>query len=178
MKKQIFTRIWGTMLLSILCAGSLLAQDSKSKDKMKNMDMPYKATYSSKFAIGDQTHSKVILELWKDWDDNMLDRHADAFADTVVMHFSNGQMTKGKDSVIAGAKSYRGSMASAKSTVHALTPLRSLDMKENWVAIWGSEEVSWKDSKKTTISRHEVWRFNKDGKIDLMRQYEAKAQGQ
>jgi hypothetical protein len=179
MKKQIFARRGGIMLLCILCAGSLLAQESKPKDKMKNMDMPYKATYSSNFEMGNPAHCKLILELWKDWDDNMFDRHADAFADTVTMFFSNGQMSKGKDSVMASTKSYRGSMASAKSTIHAFMPLRSVDMKENWVAIWGSEEDTWKDGKKTMTTLHEIWRFNKDGKIDLMRQFEAKIpQGQ
>jgi hypothetical protein len=131
---------------------------------------PYTATYSSKFAIGNPAHAKMILDLWKDWDDNVVDRH-NYFADTVVMYFPDGSMIKGKDSCVAGAKKFRGSMASAKSELQAWTPLKSVDRNENWVAVWGTETDTYADGKTEKRDLHEIWRINKAGKIDFMKQF-------
>ena len=81
-------------------------------------DYPYKANYSSDFQIGNPANSKMILELWKDFDDNAFDRH-DYFADTAVMFLPDGSMIRGKDSILAGAKRFRGAMSSSTSTLDA-----------------------------------------------------------
>jgi len=152
-------------------------ENTKSKTKAKtsvkadDSPMPYIASYSSQFVMGDPAKGRIILELWKDFDENDFNRNKDMFADTVSMYFANGTIQKGRDSVLAGAKTYRSSLADVKSTVHAWMSLRSVDQKQNWVAIWGSEEVTEKDGKKRGSSLHEIWRFNKDGKVDEMRQF-------
>lgn len=135
--------------------------------------LPYKAAYTSDFKIGNPAYSKMVLELWKDWDDNTFDKH-DYFADTVVMYLPDSSVIKGKAESIDGAKKYRGSMASAKSVVHAWVPLYSNDKKENAICIWGTETDTWPDGKVTVRDVHEVWWFNKDGKISAMRQWTAK----
>lgn len=136
--------------------------------------LPYKAQYSSQFEMGDPAKSKMILELWKDWDDNNFSRHANYFADTVSMTFPSGEMVKGKDSVLASATRYRGSLASVKSTVDAWISTRSIDKNEDWVCIWGSETDVDKEGKSTTTHLHEIWRINKDGKVDYMQQFAGK----
>lgn len=155
-------------------------KDGDSKMKMKNdkgmmMDYPYTANYSSNFVIGNPAHAKMILDLWKDWDDNAFDRH-DYMADTVVMFFPDGTMAKGKQQTMDGAKKYRGGMASAKSSIDAWMPLKSTDKNEDWVAVWGSETDTWADGKTETRDIHEIWRINKDGKVDWMKQFTAKPQ--
>jgi hypothetical protein len=115
----------------------------------------------------------VILDLWKDWDDNAFDRH-DFFADTAVIFLSSGKVVKGKDSIVAGAMRERGSISSSKSTLEAWVPLKSVDKNQNWVALWGSETDTWADGKTETRDIHEIWRFNKDGKVDFMKQFDAK----
>jgi len=131
---------------------------------------PYTAEYSSNFKIGNPAQSKMILELWKDWDDNAFDRH-NYFADTIVMFLSDGGVIHGKDSCMAGAKRFRGSMTSAVSTISAWIPLKSVDKNEDWVAVWGSETDVFPDGKKEVRDLHEIWRFNKAGKVDFMKQF-------
>jgi hypothetical protein len=144
----------------------------KGEDGM-NMAYPYTATYSSNFIMGNPAHSKMILDLWKDWDDNAFDRH-DYWADTVVMYTPDGTVLKGKSGVVEGGKKFRGGLKSVTSTVDAWMPLKSTDRNEDWVAIWGTETDTWPDGKVDTYNVHEVWRINKDGKIDLMRQFTSK----
>ena len=152
-------------------------KDDNMKMKMKgangmNAALPYTATYSSNFAMGDPAHASMILDLWKDWDDNAFDRH-DYFADSVVMYLPDGSVVKGKAANLEGAKKYRGGMTSAKSTIDAWMPLRSLDKKQDWVAVWGTETDTWPDGKTETRDIHEIWRINKDGKVDWMKQFTA-----
>ena len=79
---------------------------AKSMGGMDNMDYPYTANYSSDFKMGNPAQAKMILELWKDWDDNAFDRH-DYMSDTVVMFFPDGTMAKGKQQTLEGAMKYR-----------------------------------------------------------------------
>ncbi|MEO6707219.1 MAG: hypothetical protein ABIN04_15375 [Ginsengibacter sp.] len=185
-------------LLIVICALSLIflckesfaqakvkAKENKSKMKdgnmkmkaksmggMDNMDYPYTANYSSDFKMGNPAQAKMILELWKDWDDNAFDRH-DYMADTLVMFLSDGSVIRGKDSCLAGAMRYRGAMSSAVSELDAWIPLKSIDRNENWVAVWGSETDTWPDGKTDKREVHEIWRINKDGKVDFMKQFAA-----
>ena len=134
---------------------------------------PYKATFSSSFKMGNQKYANKILELWKDWDNNVFTK-SDYFADTVTGYFPDGTTVKGKEAFIETGKKYRAGFTTVKSTVHAWAPLYSEDKKTDAVCIWGEEADTTPDGKTTTTNLHEVWFFNKDGKISAMRQWMAK----
>ena len=161
--KRLFTLAAALTAFLLICANSF-AQTSVS---------PYKVTYSADFKIGKPAQATRILELWKDWDDNQLDRH-DYFADTVSMIFSDGTVMKGKKENLEASKKYRGGFTKVVSTIHACIPLTSNDRKEEAVAIWGKEVNTMADGKEETRDIHEVWWFNKDGKVSSMRQWTAK----
>jgi hypothetical protein len=133
----------------------------------------YTAGYSSSFIIGDPSYSDKILMLWKDFENNTLDKHADFFADTVTMVLSNGTAIKGKADNLKSVMQYRNSIKNYKVTIEAWVSLKSTDRNENVVCIWGTEEYTDKDDKQVRSQAHEVWAFNKDGKIALMLQYAA-----
>lgn len=181
----------GVLVLVFLCKENfaqekLKVKENKSKmkdgeKKMKpkgmdsqNIDFPYTAAYSSDFEIGNPAHSKMILELWKDFDENAFDRH-DYMADTILMIFADGYMLKGKDSAMAGAKSYRSTLSSVTSTIDAWVPLRSKDKNEDWVAIWGTSVETGADGKINKMDVQEIWQINKDGKVVFMKQFASKA---
>ena len=146
----------------------------KAEYSTAQLDLPYTAEYSSNFMPGNPAHGKIIMELMKDWDNNTLDLHTDVFADTVFMMFPNGQSVRGKDSAIIMAKKVRGSFSSAKTNVEAWMPTKSVDRDEDWVLVWSREEDTDMNGNKTTVLLHEIWRINKDGKVDFMRQYMSK----
>jgi hypothetical protein len=131
----------------------------------------YTAGYSSSFKIADPSYSEKILTLWKDFESNTLDKHIEWFADTVNMMLASGNMIKGKAENLASVKQFRGSITNYKVTVDAWVSLKSTDKNGNSVCIWGNEEYTDKDGKQVKSRIHEVWGFNKDGKIDLMLQY-------
>jgi hypothetical protein len=135
---------------------------------------PYTASYSSQFTIGNAAYARQVLNLWKDYDNNMLDRSAAMFADTVSFVGDDGMSIRGKDSVMNAIKQLRSQFTTVKSSVDAYMPLRSTDRNEDWVAIWGREEDTNASGTTTTMIIHEIWRFNRDGKIDFVRQFTAR----
>ncbi|ANE51593.1 hypothetical protein SY85_14885 [Flavisolibacter tropicus] len=134
---------------------------------------PYTADYSSKFTMGNPEHARMVLSMWKDYDNNTFDRSAAMLADTVMFQAPNGMVIRGKDSVLNSVKQFRGQFSSVKSTVDAWVPMHSTDRNEDWVLIWGTENDT-NASGSTTNVIHEIWRVNRDGKIDFIRQYTAK----
>lgn len=130
----------------------------------------YKAAYSSNFTIADKAHANKILTLWKDFENNTLDKHIEWFADTVSMTLADGKTIKGKAENLKNVKEYRKGLSNYKVTVEAWVSLKSVDRDENVVCIWGNEEYTM-NGKKVKGSTHEVWGFNKDGKVSMMLQY-------
>ena len=151
--------------LLVVCFTTTMAQQTKA---------PYVAAYSSNFKIGNTAYANKILELWKDWDDNQLNRHEAYFADTLTMWGPDGSVTHGKAANLEAAAKFRGAFTKAISTVHAWVPLHVTDKNEDVVCIWGTEEDHFADGKVEKRDLHEVWWFNKDGKVSMIRQWAAK----
>ena len=165
--KQSFL-LTASLLLAFICTSSF------AQNKDMTAGSPYKATYSSKFMIGKSAYAQKILDLWKDWDDNNLDRHADYMADSLVMFLPDSSVVRGKKENLEGAKKYRSGFSKVTSILHAWVPLTSTDKNEDVVCVWGQETDTYPDGKVETRDIHEVWWFNKAGKITAMRQWTAK----
>lgn len=138
---------------------------------MSQTQSMYTANYSSNFKMSDAKYSEKILTLWKDFENNTLDKHIDLISDTVTMVMAQGGTVKGKADNLAGVKAFRGSVTNFKASVDAWMSLKSVDRDQNWVAIWGTESFTDKDGKAVTQRIHEIWGFNKDGKISIIMQY-------
>lgn len=151
----------------------------KEDDKMvikgegvgKDLVYPYTATYSSQFSPGAPAHAKLILDMWKAWDDNAFERVASWVADTVTLELPTGDVIKGKEAFLRESKAHRDQFTTVKSSVEAWMPIKSIDRNEDWMLIWGVEENTDKDGKPSKQRLHEVWGINKDGKITYVRQY-------
>lgn len=135
--------------------------------------LPYEATYSSSFEMGNPNYSATILQgSWKDWENNKLDNMKSWIADTIVAFHSDNTMVQGADSLMARWKAGRAKYTSVIDSVNAVVPLYSTDKKENWVLVWATEINTNADGTKDTTGVMETWRINKDGKADLLLQYD------
>ena len=133
---------------------------------------PYNIAYSSDFSIGDSKHVQTVLTLWKDYDNNILEAHKDAFADSIQFTTADGNVMRGpRDSVIHALAAYRGSFANAIDSVDAVVSLQPKGKEESWVCIWGKEIDTHKDNKVDSVYLQEDWIFNKDSKIVRIKQY-------
>ena len=144
-----------------------------TSDINQNVTYAYPIEYSSDFTIGNPKYAQTVLELWKDYDNNTFDNHADAFSDSVVLDLAGGTTVRGKDSAIAGAKRYRSSLKSSVSSIEVVTTLKPKGKDETWVCVWGKAVDTHKDGKMDSVYLNENWMFDKNDKVAYMSQYQA-----
>lgn len=134
----------------------------------------YTATYGSDFEIGDPKYAQIVLDLWKDFDNNTLANHKDVFADSVYVDFAEGGHFAGtRDTLISMMTAHRTSLGNVTDEVVAWTTIKPKGKDETWVIVWG-KETDEKNGKKDSVNLNENWMFNKDGKISFMTQYAQK----
>jgi hypothetical protein len=147
------------------------AKEDNAGISLTNLPMP--ATYSSSFKLGNPAYATTIVQgSWKDWDDNKLDNMKNWIADTIVAFHSDNKMIQGLDSMMANWKRSRAGYSSVVDSIDAVIPVYSTDKKEDWVLVWARSYGVKTDGTKDTAAIMETWRFNKDGKADLLLQYD------
>jgi hypothetical protein len=138
--------------------------------------LPMPVTYSSSFEMGNPAYATMIVQgSWKDWQDNTMDSMQKWVADTAVIIQSDNKMIRGVDSLMANWKRGRAKYSAVTDSINAAVPLYSTDKKENWVLVWATEYNTKADGTKDTAAVMETWRINKDGKADLLLQYDRHA---
>ena len=53
-------------------------------------EVPYTATYSSNFEIGDTKNAQAVLMLWKGWENADFSAETNYYADLVTMYLADG----------------------------------------------------------------------------------------
>jgi len=167
--------------LFIMIAGLLAAcnNDSKvagaaeTKDAKPAVPLAYTPAYSSSFEIGNPAYAAMIVQgSWKDWENNSMDNMKSWVADTILAFQSDNAMVKGVDSLQARWKRDRARYTSVVDTIDAVMAVYSTDKKENWVLVWARDFSTDNTGKADTIAIMETWRINKDGKADMLLQYD------
>lgn len=172
MKKWIFLFAAGSFLMAACNNEKKEGTDAQPTSK-KAATFPYTAAYSSSFEMGNPDYTATILQgSWKDWEENKLDNMKNWMADTIVAFHSDNKMVMGLDSMMARWKRGRAEYSSVLDTIHAAFAVYSTDKKENWVLVWANEIGTKADGKKDTVDLMETWRINKDGKADLLLQFD------
>lgn len=172
--RKIFIGLFIACLVACNTAEKTSPEEIKETTAAKvDMNMQgYSPSYSSSFEMGDPKNAETVLALWKDWDKGNLETSKMRFADSVSMFTSDGTVIAGtRDSALANVQNYRNMFSEIKSTVHAIFAVKSTDMNEDWVCIWGTEVNKLKSGKIDSVQLQETWRFDKAGKINLLYQH-------
>ena len=151
-------------------------EEAKPADNMAvDIKMPYTATYSSQFTIGDQKISEKILTLFKQWDDNKLADGKSMFADSVYFYADNWAFQGTRDSFFTVSQQQRNNYKEVKTVVHAWIPVHSTEKNEDWALIWSTAYTTDTKGKVDSASYQDTWKINKNGQFDLMYDFQAKA---
>jgi len=147
---------------------------SMTSPENENITYAYTPMYSGDFTIGDSKNAQTVLEIWKDFDNNTLDNHKNAFADTVSFDSYDGHsMRVARDSMMSIVKSHRNSLSATVSSVEVVVPLKPKGKDESWVCVWGKEVDTHSNNKVDSFYLNENWMFDKDGKVAYVGQYKA-----
>ena len=173
MKKWMLVFTAATLVFAA-CNNEKTESGGGEKADKKAVTLPYTASYSSAFEMGGNPEyvASILQGSWKDWEENKLDNMKNWMADTIVAFHSDNKMIMGLDSLMARWKRGRAEYSSVSDTIHAAFAVYSTDKKENWVCVWASEVGTKLDGKKDTAALMETWRINKDGKADMLLQYD------
>jgi hypothetical protein len=174
MQKSIF--LFAFAVIAMACNNNETAKTAESTEAAAKpaVTLPYMPSYSSSFEIGNPAYAATILQgSWKDWEENKMDNMKSWVADTVLVFQSDNVVIKGADSLLANWKKGRALYSSVIDTIDAVIPVYSTDKKENWVLVWATEiHTKASDGSKETVAVMETWRINKDGKADLVLQFD------
>ena len=179
--KKIFLVLIGAALFTACNDGatSTATTGGDSTAVQPSAALPYTASYSSSFKMGNPDYSAMIVQgSWKDWETNTMDNMKSWVADTCLIFQSDNTVLRGVDSLQARWKRTRARYTSVIDTLNAVVPLYSTDKNENWVLVWATEINTDTKGKTDTVNIMETWRINKDGKADLMYQYDRQTRKQ
>ena len=151
------------------------ADKTEEKKESAAIAYPYKAVYSSDFSIGDANHSKMVLDLYKMWEDNKVDEMKPLLADSVSIDFPDGYKFNDNtvDSMISFAKQFRKTLSSVKVTLDGWMPIHTNDTKEDFVLVWSRDYIT-DMSGKVDSTRGHAYFLIKNNKIRSWSEFQQK----
>jgi len=173
--KKTFIVFFAAIIFSCNTAEKPEATESMSKpssEAITNMS-GYTPIYSASFEMGDPKQAEIVLELWRAWENGDLTPTKTHFADSIIFYGADGSVVGGSnlDSSFNMMQEYRNMYSSVQTEVYTIFPVKSTDKNENWVCAWGKEIHTDKSGKTDSMYLQETWRFNKDGKVNLLYQF-------
>ena len=169
-----------TFLLFACNQSSTSSEETSSEVKADKPNVPTNMhgltpNYSASFVMDSPENTETVLALWSEWKDGDLSKSRVHFADTVAFYLPDGtSMVGATDSLLKIMQEYRNQYTSMGVQIDAIFSAKSTDRNENWVAVWGVEMPTDKQGRTDTTSLEENWRFNNEGKVNLMFQYARK----
>jgi hypothetical protein len=152
------------------------APTTDAKPDKPTAPLAYTAAYSSSFEMGNPAYAAMIVQgSWKDWEMNTMDNMKSWAADTITAYSADNKVAHSLDTLQARWKKGRADYTTVIDTIDAVMPVYSTDKKENWVLVWATEINVNSKGKRDTVSVMETWRINKDGKADLVYQFDRHA---
>lgn len=79
-----------------------------------------------------------------------------------------------RNDFIAASKTERATFKTVSTKLDAIFSFKSIDKNHDWVGVWGYEYTEDKNGKKDSSGIHEIWLFDKAGKVNFIRQYSRK----
>lgn len=160
---------WLFLLLLAACKGKAPNHNLVKQDSL--LYYPYQAIYSEDFEKGNPYYTEKVLQCWKELENgNILKRSAD-FSDSIRIILPERILSGEKETVLNELKKRRDAYSDVQFYVDAWMPLKAKDAGEDIVLLWGRQDCKKKDGKRDYLVLHEIWRFDRKGRIRQMQQY-------
>lgn len=132
---------------------------------------PYTPIYSE-FEPGNPLYSKKVLEIWRQFETGSLFSVAGYFADSLTLVFKDHIYNGARDSVLAIFKKRRDVYSDVQCYIDSWMPVHAKQTNDDLVLLWGRQDCTKEKNKsRDYLVVHEVWRFDKKGKVRAMLQY-------
>ena len=176
MKKMLFAVFALAIIAS--CNNEKTKEEKMSGEKKETAvssppDLPYKMLYTN-WEMGDPKNLKMVLDMYKNWEDNKLDAVASNFGDSAIFEMAAGvRLMTTKQSLLDSLKSWRGQSDKLSSDIITGLSMHSPEKNEDWVLIWAMNHSTDKAGKVDSVFSNDNWQV-KNGKLVYLSSLEQK----
>lgn len=172
------TNLFGFVLLCFMLSCNSNTEKKEAAEatapaaEKKAVDLPYQALYTADWTqdVSD-ADLKMVLQSYKDWEDNNKAGLRSAFGDSVAVDMSDGTHFNGKaDDIVKTFFTYRDSLTSSKLKMQSWAKLYSPSKKDAYVVTWYDQYDTFKSGKIDSSTYHDINQV-KNGKITWYAQY-------
>jgi hypothetical protein len=160
--------------LLILACNNQPAATKNTSATNKKQYYPYSPLYQTDFTKGDEAKANTVLNIWKGYESGNFSSYLAHFAEDVTMVFENDRFTDKKDIAVEKLRVRRKHITTTQIHVEYWQPVFMPRLQEHWVFIWGRFEGTIRRNDLESWNIHQVWKFNKDGKIYFMQEYKSR----
>lgn len=131
---------------------------------------PYEPVYTSGYEKGNPLYAKEVLTIWKEWETGDVKHRSESFADSLRLILPNTIVNGKRDSVLSVFGKRRKAYTDVQCYIDSWMPVKAKDNGEELVLLWGRQDCT-NGKKRDYLVLHEIWTFNKQGKIKQLVQY-------
>ncbi len=150
------------------CNNEKKVDESKSEGKMEpaaGISYPYSPAYSADFSIGDANHSKMVLDLYKMWEDGKIDDMRPLLNDSVFIDVADGMKFNNTiDSFLNFAKQVRAMYKTTRPVFDTWMPVHHKESNEDYVLVWNRDYSTTMDGKSDSVRVHAYFQI-KNNKV-------------
>ena len=163
-------------LWTFLVAFLAFACNNKSpKNRIVSVDSPvyypYTAIKSNSFEKGNEHYAKNVLDIWRQYETGKLITIEKFFSERVRLILPDKIFEGSRDSIITLYQKRRDGFSDMQCFVYSWMPVLTVDTKQDIVFVWGLYVGTRKNGDRDYAQVHEIWRFDKKGKITEMEQF-------
>ena len=146
------------------CDNSKTISENKENSASASADLPYKMQYVD-WSFGDANNTKLVLDMYKAWEDNRIEDAVKAFGDSTTYDFHDGTMARTvKASALDTFRVWRSAISKMSYDIITAIPLRNKDKNEDWVSVWANAKWTAKDGKTDSAMHNGNWHIE-NGRI-------------
>ena len=132
---------------------------------------PYVPVNSNSYEKGRDLNAKIVLQVWKQFETGNVSNEAAHFADSLRIILPHKIYQGTKDSVLNMYRKEREKYQTMQCFVHSWMPVRMQEEGDEMVYLWGLYDGTLKNGDRDYKLVHEIWRFDKNGRIREMEQF-------
>ena len=164
-------KLWIFFIAFLGCACNNNSATNKIISKDSPVYYPYTAVHSNSFDKGNEQLSKNVLDIWRQYETGKLFATEKLFADSLRLILPDRIIEGSREQVIAQYQKRRDAFSDMQCFVYSWMPVHRADTKEDLVFVWGLYDGTKKNGDRDYAQVHEIWRFDKEGKIKEMEQF-------
>jgi hypothetical protein len=147
---------------------------SKDNSSDSGIYFAYSPLYTNGYKPGNYKLVKIVTDFWRQFENGDVRTTANSFADDITFVYPDKVISGKKDTVLSQVKQIRDNYTAIQSFVASWLPAQAKDRNDDWVFIWGRQEFTDKNLQFKAVEVHEIWQFNKEGKIVFVQQYQSR----